>query len=248
MADLELRPQIRQERREYTVAEIFRLAEKFRHLAQDLSEVFIRSSRQGIIHQVQTDPEEEELREELAEVEGLSYRIKDRRRRKDYKKPVLIKAAPAKKIESQKLQPAPSVAARVRQEAISRREEPVKQVSQTPLAVETTPKPAEQKRPPVAAPVSLIEAARGYNAQLQVVVQPSQKAPAEEIKVEVPNKSALQLSTEERPLYEKYADIAEQLLDAKQLPHFKTLLEKAKTELSPLGVELLEDLAKKKGF
>ena len=241
MADLELKPEIRQEKREYSIQEIFRLAEKFRHLAKDLSEVFIQSSRQGLIHQIETDPEEEELKEELGFVGALAKRLKTRHQRREFKKLTLVKAATksVQELPKKTVEPVKAVAAPV-------------QVKVTPVVTPSVEREVkteiyrEETKPKPAAAGSLLDAARGFNSQIEGVTKPAVEA-VEDLK-ESSGISPLQLSTEELPKYKKYADIGQQLLEGRQLPHFKTLIEKAKTELSPLGVQLLEELAKKAGF
>jgi hypothetical protein len=60
--------------------------------------------------------------------------------------------------------------------------------------------------------------------------------------------SVLNLRADELPKYKKYRDLSEQFLDAKQFPHFRTLLEKARGELSSEAFFLLEEFGKSKGF
>ena len=221
MADLDLRPEIKQEKREYSVQELFRLAEKFRHLAEDLSKVFIQSSRQGLIHQIETDPEEEELKEELGFVGALSKRLKTRIQRREFKKLTLVKAKAEKVQELAKKVVAPVKAQPVEQKII-----PVS----TPIVVREVKaepvKEKEEKPKPVAAN-SLLDAARGFNSLIEGASSPVPKTVAEETASS--GISPLQLSAEELHKYKKYADIGQQLLEELQLPHFKTLLEKAKT-------------------
>jgi hypothetical protein len=233
MAELDLRPQIKQEKREYSVQEIFRLAEKFRHLAQNLNEVFIQASRQGLIYQIQTDPEEEELKEELGMVAGLSKRLKSRIQRREFKKLTLVKAEVAKPVEKKAVVAKAAIVTPQKQE-----------VKATPVKEEEKPKP----QPQIQAAASLLDAARGFNILIDDAPAVIAGAAPESIEEVSSGINPLQLSSEELPKYKKYADIAQQLLEARQIPHFKTLVEKAKGELSPLGIQLLEELARKAGF
>jgi len=223
MAELNIQTKHTQD---YSVKDIFRLAEKFRHLAKDLNQVFIQASRQQIVYQVETDPEEEETREKLHFFRDLGQRFKQRLIRKSYSKPQLV----AKKPEPEKLAP-------VKIETPLRNERKVDRV-----VIEKDPKPIVAKP---AQATSLAEAAARLKTQLGIV------EPAQKVEAPVENKTistALSLKSEELPKYKKYRDIGEQLLEAKQFPHFRTLLEKAREELSPQAIALLEEFGISKGF
>jgi len=238
MAELHLKSEPRQER-EYSVAEIRRLAERFRHLAQDLSDVFIVASRQSIIRQVETDPEEEETREGLRFFQGLKRRFLERRRRVNYSKPQLVKA-PKAEVPQAPIQKAVQKAA-APQEVVTPKPQ---QRSQYTVKIEDAEKKA---KPMPAAAGSLFEAAAGYRATLEEKFQPKPEV-STAATVHSPKPTALKLSSEELPRFKKYRDIGEQFLTSKQFPHFRTLLEKARGELSPEAFNLLIELGNEHGF
>lgn len=222
MPELRTQANVRQTT-ELPVSEIFRLAQKFRNMANDLSEVFIQASRQAITYRVETDPEEEVTLSLLHQVKSLGQRLRQRIARATYRAPQLVKKA-APEIQTQ----TPS----------RRHVDPVKTTARPQPPKPIQPKPEQS--------VSLLEAASKLKKKLGVeeVEVHSQKA-ADRAQVKP---SALSLSAEEAPKYKKYRDLAEQFLAAKQFPHFKTLLNKASEDLSPQALEILREFGKEKGY
>lgn len=215
----ELSPQTKHQR-DYSVGDIFRLSEKFRHLAKNFSDVFIQASRQGVVHQIETDPEESEMREELRFFGGISRRLRERLKRVNYSKPQLV-SKPAEQLTQT-------------QQSVSFKQPEAK----------VQPLQRKEEKAPVTQASSLLDAAnRLKSAMSPKLAEEGPSSPPPGV-----SKNVIQLSPEELPKYKKYKDLAEQFLEAKQIPHFKTLLEKAKSELSKDAVALLEDLARQRGL
>jgi hypothetical protein len=207
---------------ELPVSEIFRLAERFRHMAKDLSEVFIQASRQAIIYRVETDPEEERTLSLLHQVKSLGQRLRQRIARATYRAPQLVKkAAPETRTQT----------------PLQRQVDTVRTATKTQTPRPIQPKPEQA--------VSLLEAASKLKKQLGVEdAQVHSQTTAGSASAKP---SALSLSAEELPKYKKYRDLAEQFLAAKQFPHFKTLLNKAAEDLSPQALEILREFGREKG-